>query len=977
MTIQEIQLLKETLQFISLYKSNDDVRETVESTFRLNGKSVMVYVSTLVRFSPKFYQYYKDAFAQELGFLANKKTRARIKDLDSKLWNFFDKCLRDQEEFTRLVDTTTEKISGPSFYSAAELQRLQQLYVGKAGPDAIDQFLLGIFPTISTPAPFQFTPKPKIVFTTEQKEKAAYSMAEKIRTHGADMTTKIGREKLIKAKIVTKAEMNAILESGLVKGADVSPKFNKQGFTSDEQWNKAVYEAAEAHLEGRKLKVPPKSPLASPQPIRVKNPILPRLKNAFGPALQNTGSRLSVFAKRNLGGGLFLITGGAGAALGSVLGPAGTAGGAFIGGYALPKYISGGGGRTLLRLGNRGLGAGTRVLQGFSNTNFTSKIPTGRILLGLLLMFLGIGILASFFSGGPKPPTGLPTAGGGSSLVSSDISQCKFTRGGDSMKELAYKSPLLLSYIQEASSLTGIPSVVIAAFMRVETPATITKNDDQVRALSSTSACPRSITGALGVMQLQPKGTRGHAQDAVANGAQLISKSYDELTEEDYCDVRKNIIMGAGFILKKMELFGFKNGGKWNPAWTNDRGAINTLVEGYYGCLNYGGADPLKCDGPFNYGLDVWTSVQSCKPTTSLASAVPGAANSPTAPTAPTDAEELRLKIASEFGIEFEKNAFSHQTLRWSWEVFHQARYYAPNFFPLVHRPFKIVQIVRTSGYTATYNGIGVITFNIRSEGAEDLYKQILIHELGHIIHGPSGIPREAKYDEGINIAQKADGQTLSRYSNENTDEAFAELVSYYITRGKPEQRTFYNDIKWSDQNPLETGNYPAHLSFIEGILGKPSTAPTVAQTPITGPLSMPTKGTITLCYGATDDPYSLSSPHKGIDFANVKSTPVYAVADGEVRSTPSDSRNGNYVIIDHPQYGIQTQYLHLLPNFHVSPRDKVTRGSIIGFMDASGFVVGNPPDHLHFLVIKNGAIVDPSAADLLNFSCREGIVIQ
>ncbi len=207
---------------------------------------------------------------------------------------------------------------------------------------------------------------------------------------------------------------------------------------------------------------------------------------------------------------------------------------------------------------------------------------------------------------------------GGGTTVSSDISSCKFIRRGDGPNtEKSYQSPLLISYMQEASNLTSIPLPVLAAFIRVESPQTVSFTDDQVRNYPLT--CPsrtngtQSPTGALGIMQLQPQGTIGNDAPAIANGSKLLGIEYNALTAADYCDVRKNIIMGAGFILKKLSYRGFGDGTKWDPSWTTNKTAIHSLVDGYYGCLFYGGPNPLKCEGPYNYGDDVFDSVQNCK----------------------------------------------------------------------------------------------------------------------------------------------------------------------------------------------------------------------------------------------------------------------------------------------------------------------------------------------------------------------------
>lgn len=276
-------------------------------------------------------------------------------------------------------------------------------------------------------------------------------------------------------------------------------------------------------------------------------------------------------------------------------------------------------GRAFAKIG-RGVGGGGSMVG-------KAKSKEALVALSLLGFIVLVGGLTAF---APNPTPGEAAPVG--TNPTSDISSCKFTRGGDSVKELTYKSPLLLNYIQEASNLTGIPPVVLAAFIRVETPGTVIKNDDEIRSLSSVANCSRSGTGALGPMQLQPEGTTGNAKDAIANGAKLIGIKYEDLTEEDYCDVRKNIIMGAGFILKKMSYStpkypkSYGDGTKWDASWTNDNQAIEKLVAGYYGCHLYGGA--ADCTGPYNYANDVSTSIQSCQPASTPA--IPPAGPVPT-----------------------------------------------------------------------------------------------------------------------------------------------------------------------------------------------------------------------------------------------------------------------------------------------------------------------------------------------------------
>lgn len=370
----------------------------------------------------------------------------------------------------------------------------------------------------------------------------------------------------------------------------------------------------------------PQTPHTPPSTIHLAN----KSGNIVGTHTVPTKGRLNFsFIKTKVGGGVTKIIGGG---LNRVTPYLSKIFNKAINGLtriAMPGIGGSGGGvgsRSFFRrFGGFGGGKGSSSI---GSRSFVAKAKTrgGLVfavgLLGFMFLVGGIAMIAPSPSpGSAAPDTNSPT------VITSDISSCKFIRSGDSEKELVYQSPLLLSYIQEAANLTGIPPAVLAAFIRVETPSTVTKTDEEIKALSNTTACPRSTTGALGVMQIQPKDTKGHDETAVANGAKLIGKEYSELSKEDYCDVRKNIIMGAGFILKKMSYkteaypTTYGDGTKWDPIWTNNQEAINKMVNGYYGCIKYGSSDDENnpCSDPgriYSYGDDVWNSVQNCKPST-------------------------------------------------------------------------------------------------------------------------------------------------------------------------------------------------------------------------------------------------------------------------------------------------------------------------------------------------------------------------
>src|SRR5690606_10842532 len=96
-------------------------------------------------------------------------------------------------------------------------------------------------------------------------------------------------------------------------------------------------------------------------------------------------------------------------------------------------------------------------------------------------------------------------------------------------------------------------------------------------------------------------------------------------------------------------------------------------------------------------------------------------------------------------------------------------------------------------------------------------------------------------------------------------------------------------------------------------------------------------------------------SPHRGVDIAAPRGTPVRAPADGVVVGTGDYFFNGRTVFLDHGQ-GLISMYVHL-DRVTVEPGAVVERGQVIGEVGASGRVTG---PHLHWSVSLNNARVDP-----------------
>lgn len=130
-----------------------------------------------------------------------------------------------------------------------------------------------------------------------------------------------------------------------------------------------------------------------------------------------------------------------------------------------------------------------------------------------------------------------------------------------------------------------------------------------------------------------------------------------------------------------------------------------------------------------------------------------------------------------------------------------------------------------------------------------------------------------------------------------------------------------------------------------------------LAATPAIQPVSNQDLSRIASGFGYRIDPvYKTVKFHAGLDFSAPQGTPIYATADGTVRTAGlSDGGYGNYVVIDHG-YGYETLYGHML---RIKGRrgQHVKRGEVIGYVGNTGKSTG---PHCHYEVHKNGQKLDP-----------------
>lgn len=98
--------------------------------------------------------------------------------------------------------------------------------------------------------------------------------------------------------------------------------------------------------------------------------------------------------------------------------------------------------------------------------------------------------------------------------------------------------------------------------------------------------------------------------------------------------------------------------------------------------------------------------------------------------------------------------------------------------------------------------------------------------------------------------------------------------------------------------------------------------------------------------------------PHRGVDYAAPKGTPVKTIGDGTVVARAYQRNGGgNYVKIKHNSM-YTTTYMHLSGFAKgITTGARVEQGQVIGYVGATGLATG---PHLDFRIAENGQLVDP-----------------
>ena len=122
--------------------------------------------------------------------------------------------------------------------------------------------------------------------------------------------------------------------------------------------------------------------------------------------------------------------------------------------------------------------------------------------------------------------------------------------------------------------------------------------------------------------------------------------------------------------------------------------------------------------------------------------------------------------------------------------------------------------------------------------------------------------------------------------------------------------------------------------------------------------------GTVTKGFSATELQKNVTlnqwEIHKAVDFSATAGSEVLAVYAGTVSKIYNDYMMGQVVEISHGN-GLNTLYASLSETVNVNVGDAVTKGQVIGYVANTSRKESLQGDHLHFEVIEDSSLIDPS----------------
>jgi murein DD-endopeptidase MepM/ murein hydrolase activator NlpD len=226
--------------------------------------------------------------------------------------------------------------------------------------------------------------------------------------------------------------------------------------------------------------------------------------------------------------------------------------------------------------------------------------------------------------------------------------------------------------------------------------------------------------------------------------------------------------------------------------------------------------------------------------------------------------------------------------------------------------------------------------FEVLEERTKKIQQQITElekrdNEVYRTIFEADPIPDSVRAKE---IAQQKETQLVMRMANFQLENSIVETINNLSNRINAQERS-YNEIAEFIKNKEEL----------------------LASTPAIQPVSNSDLKRVASGFGYRIDPvYKTVKLHNGLDFAAPQGTPIYATANGVIRTAANTGTGyGNHVVINHG-YGYETLYGHMF-RIKVKAGQRVKRGEIIGWVGSTGKSTG---PHCHYEVHKNGRHLDP-----------------
>ena len=214
---------------------------------------------------------------------------------------------------------------------------------------------------------------------------------------------------------------------------------------------------------------------------------------------------------------------------------------------------------------------------------------------------------------------------------------------------------------------------------------------------------------------------------------------------------------------------------------------------------------------------------------------------------------------------------------------------------------------------------------------------------------------------------------------NVTVEESVVEVEIHYESKKvqtiKFEQVTEKDDSLFKGDDKVTQSGSDGEMEITElirkqkgQVIGKSTLEEVIVKEPkhqitVIGTKVMPSRGTGSFVWPAAGGYISShmgtrwGKLHRGIDIARPSSRTIKASDNGVVKSAGWDGAYGNKIVISHNN-GYETLYGHL-SSINVEVGQTVPQGANIGVMGSTGRSTGI---HLHFEVLKNGSLVNPTS---------------